>query len=73
MFKKLLSTIFLLGITIAVLYPSKTENTEIFNYCYSLEKILFRNSISKRKVYPKSSNLYPKILQILEYVKLKDF
>ena len=30
-------------------YPSKKENTKIFDYCYSLEKILSRNSIQKRK------------------------
>ena len=27
----------------------KKENTKLFNYCYSLEKILLRNSIQKRK------------------------
>tara|TARA_B100000212_G_scaffold92452_1_gene67861 strand:+ start:777 stop:1211 length:435 start_codon:yes stop_codon:yes gene_type:complete len=30
-------------------YPSKKENTRIFDYCYSFEKILARNSIHKRK------------------------
>ena len=34
---------------IGVYYPSKEENTRIFDYCYSLEKILSRNSIKKRK------------------------
>ena len=34
---------------IGVYYPSKIENTRIFDYCYSLEKILSRNSIIKRK------------------------
>tara|TARA_Y100001978_G_scaffold165186_1_gene152488 strand:- start:262 stop:696 length:435 start_codon:yes stop_codon:yes gene_type:complete len=34
---------------IGVYYPSKRENTGIFDYCYSLEKILSRNSINKRK------------------------
>tara|TARA_B100000674_G_scaffold27181_1_gene18963 strand:+ start:768 stop:1202 length:435 start_codon:yes stop_codon:yes gene_type:complete len=31
-----------------VCYPSKKENTRLFDYCYSLEKILSRNSIQKR-------------------------
>jgi len=34
---------------IGIYYPSKKENTRIFDYCYSLEKILSRNSIKKRK------------------------
>tara|TARA_B100000212_G_scaffold278530_1_gene218194 strand:- start:372 stop:806 length:435 start_codon:yes stop_codon:yes gene_type:complete len=34
---------------IGIYYPSKKENTRIFDYCYSLEKILSRNSIQKRK------------------------
>ena len=49
MFKKLLLTSFLLISMIGVYYPSKKENTRIFDYCYSLEKILSRNSIKKRK------------------------
>tara|TARA_Y100001933_G_scaffold246112_1_gene277551 strand:- start:107 stop:541 length:435 start_codon:yes stop_codon:yes gene_type:complete len=34
---------------IGLYYPSKKENIRIFDYCYSLEKILSRNSIQKRK------------------------
>ena len=49
MFKKLFLTSFLLISMIGVYYPSKSENTKIFDYCYSLEKILSRNSIKKRK------------------------
>ena len=49
MFKKLFLTSFLLISIIGVYYPSKKENTTIFDYCYSLEKILSRNSIKKRK------------------------
>ncbi len=49
MFKKLFLTSFLIISMIGVYYPSKKENTRIFDYCYSLEKILFRNSIRKRK------------------------
>ena len=50
MFKKLFLTSFLLISMIGVYYPSKIENTRIFDYCYSLEKILSRNSINKRKI-----------------------
>ena len=49
MFKKIFLTSFLLFSIIGVYYPSKRENTRIFDYCYSLEKILSRNSIEKRK------------------------
>ena len=34
---------------IGVYYPSQKEDTSIFDYCYSLEKILSKNSIQKRK------------------------
>ncbi len=49
MFKKFFLTSLLLFSMIVVYYPSKKENTRIFDYCYSLEKILSRNSIKKRK------------------------
>ena len=49
MFKKIFFTSFFLFSMIGVYYPSNRENTRIFDYCYSLEKILSRNSIEKRK------------------------
>ena len=49
MFKKFFLTSFLLFSIIGIYYPSKRENTRMFDYCYSLEKILSRNSIEKRK------------------------
>ena len=49
MFKNLLLTSFLLFSLISIIYPTKKENTKLFDYCYSLEKILSRNSIQKRK------------------------
>jgi len=48
MFKKLFFTSFFLISIIGVYYPSKKEKTKIFDYCYSLEKILSRNSIQKK-------------------------
>ena len=49
MFKNLLLSSFLLFTSIGIIYPAKKENTKLFDYCYSLEKILSRNSIQKRK------------------------
>ena len=49
MLKNLLLSFFLLFTLIAIIYPTKKENTKLFDYCYSLEKILSRNSIQKRK------------------------
>ena len=49
MFKKLLLTSFLLVSSLITIYPSKKENTKILDYCYSLEKIISRNSVEKSK------------------------
>ena len=49
MFKKLFFISFILTSIIGIYYPQKKENTRMFDYCYSLEKILSRNSIQKRK------------------------
>tara|TARA_Y100000746_G_C15207903_1_gene328163 strand:+ start:37 stop:513 length:477 start_codon:yes stop_codon:yes gene_type:complete len=49
MFKNLLLTSLLLLNLMGIIYPSKKENTKLFDYCYSLEKILSRNSIQKRR------------------------
>ena len=49
MFKKFLLTSFLLFGSIITIYPSKKENTNFFDYCYSLEKIISRNSVEKSK------------------------
>ena len=47
MFKKFLLTSFLLLSSLITIYPSKKENTKFFNYCYSLEKIISRNTLEK--------------------------
>ena len=49
MIKNLLLSSLLLFTLIGIIYPTKKENTKLFDYCYSLEKILSRNSIQKRK------------------------
>ena len=50
MFKNLLITFSLFFISFIIIYPSKKENTNLINYCHSLEKILSRNSLEKNKV-----------------------
>ena len=49
MFKKFFLTSFLLLISLLTIYPSKKENTSFFDYCYSLEKIISRNTVKKNK------------------------
>ena len=49
MYKNFLLTFFFFFSLIAIIYPSKKENTKLFDYCYSLEKILSKNSIQKRE------------------------
>ena len=49
MFKNLLLTFFLLFCSFITILPSKKENTNLSDYCYSLEKILSRNAFKKSK------------------------
>ena len=49
MFKNLFLTFFLLFSSFITILPSKKENTNLTDYCYSLEKILSRNSLKKSK------------------------
>ena len=54
MFKKFLFTAFLILSSLITIYPSKKENTYFFDYCYSLEKIISRNTLEKNKNLLKS-------------------
>ena len=47
MFKNFLLTSFLLSSSLITIYPSKKENTNFLDYCYSLEKIISRNTVEK--------------------------
>ena len=49
MFKKFLFTSFLNLSSLITIYPSKKENTNFLDYCYSLEKIISRNAVEKSK------------------------
>ena len=59
MFKKLFLTSFLIFSSLLTIYPSKKENTNFFDYCYSLEKIISRNSVERSKNINISKNLRP--------------
>ena len=60
MFKKLLLTFFLLFSSFLTIYPSKKENTNFFNFCYSLEKVISRNLIEKSKILLKEVKPFAK-------------
>jgi len=49
MFKKFLLISFLILSSLITIYPSKKENTNFLDYCYSLEKIISRNTVEKNK------------------------
>jgi len=49
MLKKFFLTSFLLFSFLISIYPSKRENTNFFDYCFSLEKIISRNSVVNSK------------------------
>ena len=49
MFKNLLLTFFIFFSSLITIYPSKKENTNLIDYCYSLEKIISRNLFEKSK------------------------
>ena len=49
MFKKFLFTSFLILSSLITIYPSKKENTNFLDYCYSLEKIISRNTVETKK------------------------
>ena len=49
MFKKLILTSFLFVSSFLIIYPSKKENTNFSDYCFSFEKIISRNSVEESK------------------------
>jgi len=64
MFKKLLLTFFLLLSSFITIYPSTREDTDLFDYCYSLEKILSRNAAEK------SRNLSNNVMPFINHITL---
>ena len=49
MFRRFILTSFFLFSSLITIYPSKQENTNFFDYCYSLEKIISRNTLEKSR------------------------
>ena len=71
MYKKLLFTFFLLFGSLITIYPSKKEDTDLFDYCYSFEKILSRNSIEKSKNLSKKFKPFAKDITLFGTNKTK--
>ena len=71
MFKKLFLTFFLFFSFFITIYPSKKENTNLFNYCYSLEKILSRNTLEKSKNLSKKFKPFAKDITLFSINKTK--
>ena len=65
MFKNLLLTFLILFSSFITIYPSKKENTNLIDYCYSLEKILFRNSFTNSKNLSENYKSYLKDISSL--------
>ena len=64
MFKKFILTSVLLLSSFIIINPSKKENTNFFDYCYSLEKIISRNTLEK------SNNLSKNIKSLAKDITL---
>ncbi len=71
MFKKLFLTSFLLLISLITIYPSKKENTNLLEYCYSLEKIISRNTVEKSKNFSKNFKSFAKNITLFGTKKTK--
>ena len=71
MYKKLFFTFFLLFGSLITIYPSKKEDTNLFDYCYSFEKILSRNSIEKSKNLSKKFKPFAKDITLFGTNKTK--
>ena len=71
MLKKLTLTSFFLLSSLITIYPSKKENTNFLDYCYSLEKIISRNSVEKSKNLSKNFKSLAKDITIFGTNKTK--
>ena len=71
MFKKFLLISFLILSSLITIYPSKRENTNFFDYCYSLEKIISRNTVEKSKNLSKNFKSLAKDITIFGTKKSK--
>ena len=71
MFKNLTLSFFLFIISFITIYPSKKENTILIDYCYSLEKLLSRNSLEKSKNVSKKYKNFAKDIILFSTNKTK--
>ena len=71
MFNKLLLTFFLVLSSFITIYPSQKEKTNLIDYCYSLEKILSRNSLGKSKNFSEKYKNYAKDISLFGTKKTK--
>jgi hypothetical protein len=71
MFKKFLLTSFLLLSSLITIYPSKKENTKNLDYCYSLEKIISRNTVERNKNLSKNFRPLAKDITLFGVKKTK--
>ena len=71
MFKNLFLSFFLFTISLITIYPSKKENTNLIDYCYSLEKLLSRNSLEKSKNVSKKYKNFAKDIMLFSTNKTK--
>ena len=71
MFKKFFLTSFLLFSSLITIYPSKKENTNLLDYCNSLEKIISRNTLEKSKNLSKNFKFLAKDITLLGTNKTK--
>ena len=60
MFNKFTLSLLILFSFVITIYPSQKENTKLFDYCYSLEKLLARNSLEKSKNLSKKVKSFAK-------------
>ena len=73
MFKKFLFTSFLILSSLITIYPSKKENTNFFDYCYSLEKIISRNTLEKSNNLSKNFKSLAKDITLFGTNKTKGY
>ena len=71
MFKNLTLSFFVFIISFITIYPSKKENTTLIDYCYSLEKLLSRNSLEKSKNVSKKYKTFAKDIILFSTNKTK--
>ena len=71
MFKKFILTSFLLFSSLITIYPTKKENTNFFDYCYSLEKIISRNTLEKKNYLSKNYKFLAKDIALFGINKTK--